>query len=141
MDTVTTLATIPAILALVQLSKSFGISGKWATLLAVVLGVVLQVVEYTVSADPTTTQGWYQAAATGLILGLSAAGLYDTAKRSADQVTYTTLQEAQPVDAGQLVGVDPDAPEWWNPELPNYGEPSALVDGETLDASPKHAAE
>lgn len=140
MDTVTTLATIPAILALVQLSKSFGVSGKAATALSVGLGVGAQVVEYAVYTEPPTTpQGWYQAAATGLILGLSAAGLYDTAKRSSDQVTYTTLQEVAPVDAAQLVGVDPKAPEWWDPELPNYGEPSETAS--TLEASPKHAAE
>ena len=140
MDTVTTLATIPAILALVQLSKSFGISGKWATLLAVVLGVILQVAEYTVSGD-VSASGWYQAAATGLILGLSAAGLYDTAKRSSDQVTYTTLQEVQPVGAGQLAGVDPAAPQWWNPALPNYGEPAEETNTASTEASPKHAAE
>lgn len=135
-EIVTTVATVPAILALVELAKTLGVKGKWATLLAVVLGVFLNW-----STWYFGDTAWYPVVATGLILGLSAAGLYDTAKRSADTVTYTTLQEAQPVDAGQLVGVDPDAPEWWNPELPNYGEPSALVDGETLDASPKHAAE
>ncbi|WRS29596.1 hypothetical protein U6G28_08720 [Actinomycetaceae bacterium MB13-C1-2] len=135
-EIVTTVATVPAILALVELAKTLGVKGKWATLLAVVLGVFLNWSTWYFGSTE-----WYPVVATGLILGLSAAGLYDTAKRSSDTVTYTTLQEAQPVDPGQLVGVDPDAPEWWNPELPNYGETSAIVDGETLDASPKHAAE
>ena len=40
MGTVMTLASIPAILALVQLAKSLGVKGKWNTLLAVVLGIV-----------------------------------------------------------------------------------------------------
>lgn len=75
MDTVMTLASIPAILALVQLGKSVGLSGKWSTLLAVVLGVALNVAQYALG-----DYGWYQAGASGLILGLSAAGLYDTAR-------------------------------------------------------------
>ena len=124
-EIVTTVATVPAILALVELAKSFGIKGKWATLLAVILGVFLNW-----STWYFGDTAWYPVVATGLILGLSAAGLYDTAKRSSDSVTYTTLQEVAPLDAGQLVGVDPKAPEWWDPELPA-----------TPETSPKHAAE
>jgi hypothetical protein len=74
MNTVTLLATIPAILALTNLSKKLGVPTKWATLLAVVLGVGLNVTDFYL-----TGLGWYQAAAQGLILGLSAAGLYDVA--------------------------------------------------------------
>lgn len=74
-----TLATIPAILALVQLIKQLGVTGKWNTLAAVVLGVVISVGEYWVYTSDLTPAGFYGAAATGLILGLSAAGLYDAA--------------------------------------------------------------
>lgn len=80
METIVTIASIPAILALVQLAKSFGVTGKWSTLLAVVLGVVLQVADYAALGGPNDMAGWYQAVAIGLILGLSAAGLYDAAK-------------------------------------------------------------
>ena len=75
MDTALTLASVPAILALVQLAKSLGLSGKWSTLVAVLLGVVLNVATYALGDF-----GWYQAGASGLILGLSAAGLYDAAR-------------------------------------------------------------
>ena len=75
MDTALTLATVPAILAIVQLGKSLGLSGKWSALVAVLLGVLLSVATYTLG-----DLGWYQAAASGLILGLSAAGLYDAAR-------------------------------------------------------------
>lgn len=81
-DVVTGLATVPAVLALVQLAKSFGVSGRWSMLLAVLLGVVLQLGD-AAFIEPTAAgpADWYGAAATGLILGLSAAGLYDmTAK-------------------------------------------------------------
>lgn len=73
-----TLATVPAILALVQLAKDLGLPGKAATLLAVALGVVLNVAVVFLGGE-----SWFQAAAGGLLLGLSAAGLYDTAKISA----------------------------------------------------------
>ena len=75
MNTAITLASIPAILALVNLAKLFGIQGRWATLLAVLLAVLLNVGTYYGGASPL-----YEAIASGLILGLSAAGLYDVTK-------------------------------------------------------------
>jgi hypothetical protein len=74
MEVVTLLATIPAILALVNLGKRFGLTAKWATLAAVLLGVGLNLADYALAGT-----GWYEYAAQGLILGLSAAGLYDVA--------------------------------------------------------------
>ena len=71
-----TIASIPAILALTNLAKSLGLSGKISALLAVVLGVALAVAQYELAA-----YGWYQAAVQGMILGLSAAGLYDVSKQ------------------------------------------------------------
>lgn len=77
MQAITTLATIPAIVALVTLLKSFGVTGKWATLAAVTLGVGLAVADHYLGST-----GAYQAASDGLLLGLAAAGIYDTAKAS-----------------------------------------------------------
>lgn len=74
-----TIASIPAILALTNLAKSLGLSGKVSALLAVVLGIALAVGQYELAGF-----GWYQAAAQGLILGLSAAGLYDVSKPRAE---------------------------------------------------------
>mgnify|MGYP000886867048 CR=1 FL=1 len=86
-----TLASIPAILALTNLAKSLGLSGKLSALLAVVLGIALAVGQYELSA-----YGWYQAAAQGMILGLSAAGLYDVSKpRSTDSGSYEPLHRAE----------------------------------------------
>lgn len=75
MDTVTTLATIPAILALVNLAKRVGLPANAALVLAVALGVALNTADY-LWADNLL----YQAIADGLIRGLGAAGLYDVAK-------------------------------------------------------------
>ena len=80
METITTIATVSAILALVNLAKLFGVVGRWSTALAVFLGVLIQVSEFlALTEDPVTVRGVYLAIATGLILGLSAAGLYDVA--------------------------------------------------------------
>lgn len=70
-----TLATVPAILAIVNLLKDFGVSGKWSMLAAVTVGVALATGEYFLA-----TYGVYHAVASGLLLGLGAAGLYDAAR-------------------------------------------------------------
>lgn len=74
MSTAVTLATAPAILALVNLAKSLGLPTRLAALLAVVLGVALNVADHALAGS-----GAYQAAAAGLVMGLGAAGLYDVA--------------------------------------------------------------
>ena len=108
---IVTLATIPAILGLVNLAKQFGIVGRWSALLAVLLGVLIAVVEYLTGADVLVTAGGvYSAVATGVILGLSAAGLYDaTAKPPA-------------VLVGELASVDAYEPER---AMPDAGHPPA----------------
>lgn len=72
MDLVTDLATIPAIVALVNLAKRLGLPVRLALVLAVVLGVALNVAVWA-WAD----YAWFTSASSGLLLGLAAAGLYD----------------------------------------------------------------
>lgn len=72
MDAIATIATVPAIVALVNLAKGLGLSGKWSALVAVLLGVA---VNLAIALWGSTA--WFESAATGLILGLGAAGLYD----------------------------------------------------------------
>lgn len=112
-ETITTIATIPAILALVNLGKSFGVTGRWSALLAVVLGVAVQAAEYGVTATGHTPAGWYGAIATGLVLGLSAAGLYDVARTVSPDtapVIVTPLAQDPILDDGHRQ-VDLDAPD------------------------------
>lgn len=75
MQTVTLLATIPAILAIVNLLKKQGLGANNAMLAAVVLGVALSVADFYFAANAA-----YAAASQGLLLGLAAAGLYDLRK-------------------------------------------------------------
>ena len=85
---IVTLATIPAILGLVNLAKQWGVQGRWSALLAVLLGVAVALAEYVTAAQVIiTAQGVYSAVATGLILGLSAAGLYDATATAESDVS------------------------------------------------------
>ena len=75
MDTLSTILSVPAVLAITQLAKAFGVAGKWALACALVVAVALNVAVYLWSAS-----GLFAAIVGGLLLGLSAAGLYDAAK-------------------------------------------------------------
>lgn len=85
MDAITTLATVPAVIALVNLLKyTFNINGRYSAIIAVILGIGLNIASYALG-----DMGWYQAAAQGLILGLGSSGLYDitnTASAPSDEV-------------------------------------------------------
>lgn len=78
METLTTILSVPAVVAIVTFLKSFGVSGKWALLAALVVAIALNVADYLWS-----TSDLYGAVIDGLLLGLAAAGLYDVAKTSA----------------------------------------------------------
>lgn len=95
-DLVTGIATVPAIVALVNLSKTLGLPAKGALALAVVLGVALNLATYA-WAD----YAWFTAASSGLILGLGAAGLYDLtpgpAPKRAAVEPYTLGDEVNPL--------------------------------------------
>lgn len=71
----TTLATAPAVLALVTLAKDLGLPTRLAAPLAVALGVILAAADHALAGT-----GAYAAVADGLLLGLGAAGLYDAAR-------------------------------------------------------------
>ena len=73
MDAVVAIATAPAVLALVNLLKGLGLSGRWSALVAVLLGVAI-----TAGGAYLPPDVW-RTIAEGLVLGLAAAGLYDVA--------------------------------------------------------------
>jgi hypothetical protein len=75
MEAVTAIASVPAVVALVNLAKDLGLPHKLSPLVAVVIATVLLVANYYLAAN-----GAYQAAVSGLILGLGASGLYEITK-------------------------------------------------------------
>lgn len=72
MDLVTGIATVPAVVALVNFAKRLGVPDRMALALAVLLGVGLSVATWA-WAD----YSWFTATSSGLLLGLAASGLYD----------------------------------------------------------------
>jgi len=80
MELITTLATIPAVIALVTLAKDLGLPPRFSPLFAVVLGVVLVLFDGVATATLYDVQTVFQLIATGILLGLGAAGLYDGAR-------------------------------------------------------------
>lgn len=74
-STVTALATPAAVLALVTLAKRAGLPTPLAAPLAVALGVALALADHYLAGS-----GGYSAAASGLLLGLAASGVYDAAR-------------------------------------------------------------
>lgn len=103
--TIVTLATVPAILALVNLAKGLGLSGKWSALVAFVLGVVFTVSDYMFAGGTVTQAGVYSAVVGGAILGLSASGLYDVASQ------FSTVQEVHVPDEVAEEPIDDDMDE------------------------------
>lgn len=66
------LLTVPAIVALTNLAKRTGIPARWAPLVSVLAGVAVA------CGDAYSTgSGYLDAVARGIILGLTASGLYD----------------------------------------------------------------
>ena len=99
---VTTLLTPAAILAFVTIARNLGVPTKLAPILAIVLGVTLAVAEQQLGGLPI-----YQAAAGGLLLGLSASGVYDVAKLTGatrpaetDSTNERAPQNRAPIRAG-----------------------------------------
>ncbi len=79
-DLATSLASVPGIVALVNLAKQLGLRGPWLPLLAIVLGVALSLAAWA-AADAA----WWQAACQGVIFGLGAAGLWDLTSPTGDE--------------------------------------------------------
>ncbi|MDD7465479.1 MAG: hypothetical protein PUK59_04510 [Actinomycetaceae bacterium] len=81
-DAVMTLATVPAVLAAVNLLKNFGVKGRWALLAAVLIGILFQewdYLQYAIFQPTFDPRQLVIFAGKGLLLGLGAAGLYDLA--------------------------------------------------------------
>jgi hypothetical protein len=108
-DVVTLIASVPAIVALVNLAKSVGLPSKWSPVVAIFLGVALNVL--VVLYGDTEL---FAAVARGVIYALSASGLYDlvpagvTSYATVDS-TATVTSETPIADTVDYAGEDLDA--------------------------------
>lgn len=74
---------VALILGLVELTKSFGASGKLLTAISFVIGALLGVLyQYSVKV-PASFADWFGAIVFGLALGLTACKLYDAVRSAA----------------------------------------------------------
>ena len=84
------LATPVAIIAIVNLLKRLGVNGMWSTVAAVVLGIGITLAETYMPGE------LYQTFARGVLLSLSASGLYDLRQGQAGAVTeLSTFEEPE----------------------------------------------
>lgn len=72
MDYIAMIASVPGVVAVVNLLKQLGVTGKWSLVAAIVVGAALNVANFYLG-----DVGAYQAAVTGVMVGLGAAGIYD----------------------------------------------------------------
>lgn len=107
-DAITTVATVPAILAIVNLLKRAGMSDKLSPFIAILLGIGINVsVLYFGETE------WFKAASQGLILGMSAAGVYDisvTAGAKKKEVVNVGPTSVYPQEETIIVSNEGDTP-------------------------------
>jgi hypothetical protein len=66
------------IFGLVEFSKSLGVSGKWLTILSLLLGLIFGIsYQLSINPMPTAFGGWFVVVVFGLALGLITSGFYD----------------------------------------------------------------
>lgn len=81
MDFVTdNIALIPVVTGIVEVAKRFGLPTHWAPLVSLALGIVSGFV-YLYPGEPA------QAVLAGVVIGLSASGLYSGVKNTAQQMS------------------------------------------------------
>ena len=98
MDTTTGLLSVATVIALVTVAKQTfpAVSGRWSTLLAVVLGVVIGIGEHVFTAtEAITASGIYGAGAAGLLVGLGASGVYDISQNMGSKETIAVPVETE----------------------------------------------
>ncbi|QDF15990.1 holin [Microbacterium phage MonChoix] len=96
METVITLASIPAIIAVVTLAKDLGLRSTFAPLLAILLGVAFAIFDLFAGGGVIGTQTILGAISVGVVLGLSASGLYDGARAIGSKNSAAIVVEEDP---------------------------------------------
>ena len=74
---------LPIVMALVTLYGKFGVAGKWQLASSLATGLVLGGILMYLELKPVTSEGWVAIALYGLLLGLTATGVYDVLKVAA----------------------------------------------------------
>lgn len=76
---------LPIVMALVTLYGKFGVTGKWQLVASLVTGVVFGSGLMYFELTPASAGEWVATALYGLLLGLTASGVYDVLKVAAEK--------------------------------------------------------
>jgi len=93
------IGSVALVMALTQLVKPMVPNTKYHPVIAVVWGMVTNILIIWLVNTTFTKQLWGQAAMSGLIAGLAAGGLYDKAHDSAGDITPTKMIPAATIEA------------------------------------------
>lgn len=93
------ISLIAVLFGLVEFAKSvFNLSGRWVTLLSLLLGVVLSLAySLTQMALPVDAAGWFTVAIQGLVFGLTASGFYKFVNKRVPEVVEFEGRKEAPV--------------------------------------------
>lgn len=72
------------VMGLVELSKMFGLAGKWLTAGSFAIGLAIGIAYQLSIGVPTDFAGWFGAVIFGLALGLVASKVYDAVRSAAN---------------------------------------------------------
>ena len=84
---------VPAIVALVEMLKGLGMPKKLSPLVAIVLGIIINIAVALAQGAPVTG-----AVAAGVLVGLTASGLYDLAGRAGTPATVFETGQTEQLD-------------------------------------------
>lgn len=94
MDWITTIVSIPAILAAVNIMKNYGLPSNWAPVISVVVGAIMAVVASYIQMQ--TFDNLPAALMIGIVTGLSASGMYDVTKTELPAEPPETIPVPEP---------------------------------------------
>jgi len=101
----TDIATVPAVIAVMTLFKSLGMPTKFGALVAAVIGIAFQFLSELSMHTQFTPSNVAEYISTGLLLGLSASGLYDASKLMGGTTTTITADELRQMDVSTAAKV------------------------------------
>ncbi len=74
---------IVLVIALVEWVKRFGVEGKFLNVISMIVGIVFGVTYLYAQSPLLSFSDWFGAVVYGLVLGLSASGVYDAVRSAA----------------------------------------------------------
>lgn len=74
---------ITLVIALVEWVKRFGVEGKFLNVISMIVGIVFGVTYFYAQSPLLSFSDWFGAVVYGLVLGLSASGVYDAVRSAA----------------------------------------------------------